>query len=583
MKNSIFYNFRHLKLQTSTHIYDCLKKPAFQIALILISAFIPSFAFSETRIEIDPRIQIAHAYDDNIALEHENAKADQITVLSPQLLISWHAPYTDLEIDYHPGWVNYHTYTERNYLLHNGGLTFWHRFTKHIDFDFQNDLKTTDNFLDVPVVSNWYLPENRGVYYTDNTTAQLNYQFDQDKSINAGYNYRFLINQDTSLLPENRTDAPNDTVRHGPFANLNYQFDIRNGLVLEYRYIRNLYKRADTNIITQVSDTASDETVDDSVSDNPDDTASDIENSDDDTSENENDTVSDTNNPDDDASDQGNSTVLPDNEPDNDEDAMPEPTNDVASDRDFDDQTLIIKYIHRFDRHIKSNLKQRISIHRMLVTTRSSEDYQVYDSTVGLDYQFSRHTGFYLEAGFSKQQGNLSNTSEGILFKGSINHQLRHGGMSLTARNGWNTDSLQESALEEDTGEFTRYWSIRGNINYQPWQNVETYAGMFYRNNTSSSSSTRETWQANCGADIGITNWLALSLNYNHQFRMDEQTEQTLDGDCSLNINALPWLVIGLNYRYRNNISDIPENQYVDNRFTIDFSAARTQPYFWNF
>ena len=92
-----------------------------------------------------------------------------------------------------------------------------------------------------------------------------------------------------------------------------------------------------------------------------------------------------------------------------------------------------------------------------------------------------------------------------------------------------------------------------------------------------------ETWQADCGADIGIATWLELSLNYNHQFRMEEQTEQTLNGDCTLNRNALPWLVIGLNYQYRNNISDIPENQSVDNRFTINLSAARTQPYFGNF
>ncbi len=141
----------------------------------------------------------------------------------------------------------------------------------------------------------------------------------------------------------------------------------------------------------------------------------------------------------------------------------------------------------------------------------------------------------------------------------------------------------QESALEEDTGEFTRYWGIQGNINYQPWENVQTYAGLFYRNNTSSPSTTRETWQADCGADIGIAAWLALALNYNHEFRMETQTEQTLNGDCTLNINALPWLVIGLNYQHRNNISDIPENQYVDNRFTINFSAALTQPFFWNY
>jgi len=550
--------------------------PVFLIALIIISVLIPSFVSSKTRIEINPRIQIAHSYDDNIALEHENAKADQITILSPQLLISWYAPHTDLEIDYSPGWVNYHTYTERNYLLHNGGLTFRHRLTQNLDFDFIDDINTTDNFLDVPVVSNWHLPESRGIYYTNNTTAKLSYRFGQENRLNAGYNYRFLINENTSLLSENATTAPDDTVRHGPFANLDYQFNIRNSLVLEYSYVCNLYKRPDGVISNQASDTVSDEVEDSSVSDNEDDAPADVENADD--------TATGVENTDDTISEQGNNSVSPDNEPD----AAPEPTNHVESDRarhekKADDQTLTIQYIHRFDRHIKSNLKQRIFIHRMVVSDRSSEDYQVYDTTVGLDYQFSRHTGLTLEAGYSKQQGDPSHTSDGMLFNGSIDHLLKHGGMSLAVRNGWNADNPQESALEEDTGEFTRYWGIQANIDYQPWENVETYAGLFYRNNTSSSSTASENWQANCGADIGITPWLALSLNYNHQFRMDEQTEQTLDGDCTLNINALPWLVIGLNYHYRGNISDIPENQYVDNRFTIDLSAARTQPYFWNF
>ena len=597
------------------------------IALTVISALIPSFAHSKTRIEIDPRIQIAHSYDDNIALEHENAKADQITTLSPQLLLSWHAPHTDLELEYAPGWVNYQTYTERNYLQHNGSLTFRHRLTQNLDFDFIDDFNTTDNFMNVPVVSNWYLPETRGIYHTNNTTAQLNYRFGQENRINVGYNYRFLINEDTSLISGNVTAAPDDTVRHGPFANLNYQFNIRNSLVLEYSYVRNLYKRPDRVISNQTSDTVSDEAEDDSVSDLEDDTApdqendtasdvenadddasdqeddsaSDVENADDDASDQEDDSASDVENADDDASDQEDDSASDvenaDNDAsdqedgsasdvenaDNDEDAALEPANDVESDRDFDDHTLTIQYIHRFNRHIESNIQQRIFIHSMVVSDRSSEDYQVYDTTVGLDYQFSRHTGFTLDAGYSKQQGDPSNTSEGMLFNGSIDHQLRHGSMSLAARNGWNADSPEESALEEDTGEFTRYWGIQGNINYQPWENVETYAGLFYRNNTSSSSAKSETWQANCGADIGIATWLALSLNYNHLFRMEEQTEQTLNGDCTLNINALPWLVIGLNYQYRNNISDIPENQYVDNRFTINLSAARTQPYFWNY
>jgi len=554
------------------NLFDHMKKPAFRIVLVVISVLMPSLVQCKTRIEIDPGIQIAHSYDDNIALEHENAKADQITTLSPKLLISWHAPHTELEFDLAPVWVNYQTYTERNYLQHNGGMTLRHRLTQNSDFEFLDDFNTTDDFLNVPVVSNWHLPQARGVYYTNNTTAQLNYRFGQEKSINAGYNYRFLINEDTSLLSENGTTAPDDTVRHGPFANLNYQFDIRNGLVLEYRYIRNLYKRADTIFTTQASDATSDETEENSVSANEDDTAS-VE---------EGGTATDAENDDANVSDPNNS-VLPGNESDNDENTAPEPANDVESNRDFDDQTLTIQYNYRFDRHIKSHLKQQIYLHRMVVSDRSSEDYQVYDTTVGLDYQFSRHTGFFLEAGYSKQQGDPSHTSEGMLFSGSIDHQLRHGSMSLAARNGWNADSPQESTLEEDTGAFTRYWSIQGNINYQPWQNVETYAGMFYRNNTSSSATTRETWQANCGADIGITAWLALSLDYDHQFRMDEHEEQTINGDCTLNINALPWLVIGLNYQYRSSISDIPENQYVDNRFGINLSAARTQPYFWNF
>ncbi|MDM8541773.1 hypothetical protein QUF90_11855 [Desulfococcaceae bacterium HSG9] len=655
----------------------------------------PSFVCSATRIEIDPRIQISHSYDDNIALEHENAKSDQITTLSPQLLISWHAPQTDLEFEYAPSWMSYQTYTERNYLQHNGNLSFKHRFNKHTDFDFQDQVNTTDNFLDVPVVSNWDIPEARGVYYTNNTTAQMNHRFGQKNSINAGYNYRVLINKDVSLLSA-KTTAPDDTVRHGPFAKLNYQFNIQNSLVLEYSYVRNLHKRSDAVISNRAFDTASDDTEDDSekdgisdddeepeqedasamdnividrdifnddevseqedasamdnividrdifndnASNQEDTTVSDEENTDkelivnNDASGQEDDTVSDEENTDkelivnDDASDQEDGTASDKENADaDDEDAASETADEVASDKDFDDQTLTIGYIYRFDRHIESNIKQRIFIHRMVVSDRSSEDYQVYDTTVGLDYTFSRHTKFSLEAGYSRQQGDSSHTSEGMLFNSSINHQRKHGSMSLAVQNGWDAespqeysleedtneftrywgiegninyqpwqnvetragsfyraDSPQESSFEEDTDEFTRYWGIEGNINYQPWQNVETRAGLFYRNDTGSSSTSSETWQANCGADIGIATWMALSLNYNHQFRIEEQEDQTIDGDCTLNINALPWLVVGLNYQYSSSISDIPENQYVDNRFTLNLSAARTQPYFWNF
>ncbi len=365
------------------------------------------------------------------------------------------------------------------------------------------------------------------------------------------------------MVSANEISPPDDTIRHGPFARLNYQFDIRNQAALEYRYVRNIYKPSDNPDSNQTSDAE--------LSSNENETAVDAGDSDESLPTETSETSASDDKIEEDLSSEGG------------EEVVPQSVNNDESDKDFDDQTLILQYTHHFNRHVKTHLKQRISIHRMVVSERSSEDYEVYDSTVGLDYQFSRHTGVALETGFSKQQGDPAHTSQGMLLNGSINHQFRHGSASLGARNGWNADSPLESTLEEDTSEFTRYWGIQADIQYQPWENVQTQGGLFYRNNTSGSSSARETWRANAGAQIGIAPWLGLELEYNHQFILDEQTEQTLDGDCTLKIAAAPWLIVGLNYHYRNQKSDTPENEYTDNRFTIDLSATPTRPYFWTF
>ncbi len=542
--------------------FDRITRPVVIFASVMIILLTGALAYSGTRIEIQPGVQIAYSYDDNITLEHKNPQSDQIIFLAPQLLISWRAAKTDIELEYNPTWVNYQTFNERNYLQHNGDLTLWQGLAKHLDFNARNNLATTDDFLELPVVSNWHLPQSRGIYYTNSTTAELNYQFGEHDHIVTGYNYRLLVNEDTSLATANATSPPDDTIRHGPFARLNYQFDIRNQAALEYRYVRNIYKPSNNAVSNQTSDAE--------LSSNENGTAVDPDDADGASPTETNETSANDDTIEDELSSEG-------------EEVIPQTANDDESDNDFDDQTLTLQYTHHFNRHVKTHLNQRISIHRMVVSERSSEDYEVYDSTVGLDYQFSRHTGVALETGFSKQQGDPAHTSQGVLFNGSINHQFRHGSASLGARNGWNADSPLESTLEEDTSEFTRYWSIQADIQYQPWENVQTQGGLFYRNNTSGSSSARETWRANAGAQIGIAPWLGLELEYNHQFILDEQTEQTLDGDCTLNIAAAPWLIVGLNYHYRNQKSDTPENEYTDNRFTIDLSATPTRPYFWTF
>ena len=207
-------------------------------------SFMPSS--SQYRIEITPRISVQGEYDDNVLLRKTNKVADYKTTLSPGIKISGISDSTGLDLDYEFGWVRYHKRTRNDYVQHKGSLQFWQRLSRHLTFRLQDYYIKSDDILaaldQLPVSQRIPEPETLQAYQSNRAQALLEYQFGPESSVTAGYVYNIMDNKDPNL---------EDVTEYGPFGKLSYWYNKRNGLELNYQFLRYDYSTKGTAIETR--------------------------------------------------------------------------------------------------------------------------------------------------------------------------------------------------------------------------------------------------------------------------------------------------------------------------------------------
>lgn len=195
------------------------------------------------RVEIIPRISIQGEYDDNLFLRNSNVVGDYLTTLSPGIKLVANSDTNGIDLDYEFGWVRYHNGTRNNYVRHLGGLKLWQKLGSGLTFRLEDYYIKSDDILaalnQIPVSQRIPDPETLQAYQRNNARALFEYEFAPESSISAGYVYNFSENEDPNS---------EDTVEYGPVAGFSYWFNQRNGIEVDYEFLRTDYRTEGTAI-----------------------------------------------------------------------------------------------------------------------------------------------------------------------------------------------------------------------------------------------------------------------------------------------------------------------------------------------
>jgi len=214
--------------------------------LTLFFVGIPSFVHADMRnflLKFHPYITAEEEYTTNIFLNSNSTKmADWITTVTPGIRFSDVKPGrygVDLDVN---GGYNYYAYhDEFNYWSSQGSLHAWYALTPRLTFRVRDYLIRSDaareSLYENELTDTGETLPDQSVLATQNVHAVYIRNVAQ-----ASTEYRFGRENLASLLYQNnvyrnkRNDLFADSTEHSVSPLLNYWFDVRNGISLEYRF-----------------------------------------------------------------------------------------------------------------------------------------------------------------------------------------------------------------------------------------------------------------------------------------------------------------------------------------------------------
>ncbi|MEA2038608.1 MAG: outer membrane beta-barrel protein [Thermodesulfobacteriota bacterium] len=209
---------------------------------------------------------------------------------------------------------------------------------------------------------------------------------------------------------------------------------------------------------------------------------------------------------------------------------------------DLDAQDIEVAYVHRFGRRSKVYARYGFALRNFKGIPVS---YHVHDGSIGFEHNFSRDTSLSLDIGYFNPSGDMP-IDGGFEYNMSFRKRFKRGSFFLAAQSGWD-----EGFMDVEPRAFTRYWGGDAGVDYRPWRDFETYAGVDYRKN-------------------------------NYAFS-EQDDDDSVGGRCGVRLRFLRWFSADLGYTHRRRISDDPNNKYDDNRVTFTISASKPHPYNWEF
>ncbi len=183
--------------------------------------------------ELKPEILITNIYDDNILLENQKNKADNILTLSPSINLNHKTYNNQVFFSYFPTFVKYFKYSNYNTIRHNAKIDLNHHISKYLWFDIKEVYLKSEEAYE-PDQLNPNIRHSGKSYQRNAAYLGLNYQFGQEDLAMIEYNHNILDNNDENL---------DNALEQGPTCTLSYWFDIRNGFSLSFQLLDNRFNR----------------------------------------------------------------------------------------------------------------------------------------------------------------------------------------------------------------------------------------------------------------------------------------------------------------------------------------------------
>ena len=221
------------------------KLSATATAIVCLFLFLSSLAFAQeqtTKPGFHPYISLSEEYNDNINLTSTNKKDDFITTVTPGLKYINSDAVSGVDLDFNLGFVSYAKESQNNYISVNGSLNAKYLTREHVNFYLRDTITRSENPRELEPLTtaaqNQYVvstQNNREVYWRNVLAPTIEYQFGAENRL--GLNYRNNIYRTDSATSENSQEN-----YINPF--IDYWFDQRNGLHLEYGYTKGDFERS---------------------------------------------------------------------------------------------------------------------------------------------------------------------------------------------------------------------------------------------------------------------------------------------------------------------------------------------------
>ena len=225
---------------------------------------------------------------------------------------------------------------------------------------------------------------------------------------------------------------------------------------------------------------------------------------------------------------------------------------DFEETEDFDQWEGSLTFNQKLSPHLTGRLTYR---HYLMDFEKEKTNYQVYDPTVGFDYQLGKQTDVSIDAGyFYRNAGAAQGDESGPSGSLQINHRLEKSLLSLSANVG---------AVESYFGAENLGFAIRsgGRLRF-------AYLA------------TREL-SVNASAGYSRSDYKDEKIGGKDELRKDEVT------DATLGLAYIPprwkWLMFNLSYAYRYANSNEDEKDYTSNRVFFSITMTPERPFKWNF
>lgn len=424
----------------------------FRIAFLLIACtFILSISSTHGyQATFTPRISVNEEYTDNVFFTNTNQKDDFITVVSPGCTLEASKSNMGVSFSYDAGFSFYSNHSGNDALRHNARLTGWTDLSQITRLEFYDRYNRTEETYtaaeEITADQDQTRRTGRQPYYTNDLGLNLIRQIGRSSSLNLGYAYRILENQDPTL---------EDNVRHNSSIGFSHRFSPYLNIDLDFAYTKGEFD----------------------ISDN------------------------------------------------------------------FDNWEGSLRLNKRFTEHLGGFIQYA---HTLMDFQGESEDYQIYDPSIGINYTIMEETTFSLGVGYFVQDREMSEDDATFSINGDIGKtwQLRRGSIDFSVSSGYDYSYFGAENLGYHT-----YTGLRGTGRYALNRSLNGNISASYRENDYSDLTPSRKDKIS-----------RVSLGFN------------------LRPPTVNWLSIGLDYSYRIHNSTLDANDFNENRVQFNISISPSQP-----